>query len=346
VDREQADAMFGHIRKALDWKSPGARAPSLLLLAGDQIYADATAGMFDPKGRRERFYDSYREVWTAPNAREVLRRIPTYMMLDDHEVDDNWHPNDEIRDQAAHDWGLTAFREYQLAHSPRGDEPEAAPYHYHFEAGGFGFFVCDTRTARMGRSSILGEQQFKDLEKWLHDRRSSDRPKFIVSPSVVLPFLAETGGQARYAPRSDGWDGFPDSLRSLFSFIADEEIHNVVFLSGDPHISMAAGIDIHGQNGAVMRAASIIASPLYAPYPFANADPREFLEAGALAGGAGPLMQYSLEPYGNGEKFVIGDSFTLVGARKENGQWQVSAEVRLRDGTSRTATVRLGPAAA
>jgi choline dehydrogenase-like flavoprotein len=340
VDREQADEMFGHIRASLDWNRPGSRPPSLLLLAGDQIYADATAGMYDPKGRRERFDDSYREAWSAPNAREVLRRIPTYMMMDDHEVADNWHPADKTANDARI-WGETAFREYQLAHSPRGSEPAAPPYHYAFEAGGFGFFVCDTRCTREGRSRIMNARQFADLKRWLAARKDPDRPKFIVSPSVVAPFLAETGGNPRYAARSDGWDGFPDSLRDLFSLIAAEEHRNIVFLSGDPHISMACGIDIAGQNGQALRAASIVASPLYAPFPFANAQLREFLQAGEFAGN-GFSMRYGLQAFDHGQNCVTGDSFALVSVRKAGGHWQVSAQVRLRDGSARTATVQLG----
>ena len=340
VDREQADAMFGRLRCLLELGEADREPPSLLVLAGDQIYADATAGMFDPKGRRERFNDSYREAWTAPNAREVLRRIPTYMMLDDHEVDDNWHPDDRFRDETR-EWGETAFREYQLAHSPRGDEPEEPPYHYDFEAGGFGFFVCDTRTGREGHSRIMRPAQFDALKEWLKARKGSDRPKFVVSPSVVVPFLAETEGKSRYAPRSDGWDGFPDSQRDLFSWLAGEGIGNVVFLCGDPHISMVSGIDIARPDGAPLRGACIIASPLYAPFPFANADPREFLDAGELERGGAPLMRYALQPFDDGHKFVAGDSFTLVTARQKDSRWQVNAEVHLRDGTTRTATVPL-----
>ncbi len=158
---------------------------------------------------------------------------------------------------------------------------------------------------------------------------------------MVAPFLAETGGEPRYAARSDGWDGFPDSLRALFALIAAEEHRNIVFLSGDPHISMASGIDIQGRSGADLRAASIVASPLYAPFPFANAEPREFLQVGGLSGG-GLLMRYELQAFDHGQKLVAGDSFSLLTVRRAAGRWQVGTEVRLRDGTARTATVLLG----
>lgn len=363
VDREQADAMFGRLRDLLDGPAALAEPPSLLLLAGDQIYADATAGMFDPKSRRERFNDSYREVWTAPNAREVLRRIPTYMMLDDHEVDDNWHPKDRFEDKKAMDWGLTAVREYQLAHSPRreylrahspGGNPDAPPYHYGFESGGFGFFVCDTRTTREGRSRIMDARQFSELQKWLRMCRDADgdRPKFVVSPSVLVPFLSATGGLPRYAPRSDGWDGFPDSLAELVAFIADEDVSNVVFLCGDPHISMVSAIEVERRGGAPLRGACIVASPLYAPFPFANADPREYLAKGALDVGRGRRIRYELQQFAdpNGaaagsadpQTCVVGDSYALVGARRRGARWEVGVEVHLGKEAKRVATVKLG----
>ena len=366
VDRERADAMFDRLSDLLSDRGSEAQQPSLLLLVGDQIYADATAGMFDPKTRRERFNDSYREAWSAPKAREVLRRIPTYMMLDDHEVADNWHPDDRFPDDSTRNWGETAFREYQLAHSPRaeyllmhspGADPDAPPYHYSFESGGFGFFVCDTRTGRKGRSRIMSASQFDELKNWLRERQGSggDRPKFVVSPSVLAPILSATGGRRCLAPRSDGWDGFPDSLGELASFVADEGIANVVFLCGDPHLSMACGIDFVRADGSSVRAACIVASPLYAPYPFANADYREYLAELKVECEAAPRMRYALEKFVDPDApaperkerepdptYVAGDSYTLVSARRNRGHWEIAAEVHVGEKAKLVAVVTLG----
>ena len=349
VDRERADASFGRLRDLIDAK--GSDAPSLLLLAGDQIYADATAGLFDPKDRRARFYDAYREVWTAPNAREVLRQLPTYMMLDDHEVCDDWHPQDQCDDESERnkEWGLDAFVSYQFAHSPRnagdlckragrplpaGTLNSPSAYFYSFDAGGFGFFACDTRTGRKDRSRIMSDEQFAALTHWLEERQGDgdygDRPKFVLSPSVVVPFLKATQGGA-YAARSDGWDGFPDSLCALFSFIAEKRIQNVVFLCGDPHLSMASEISFEGEGISGLRALCIVASPFYAPYPFANAKAGDFVDNGVLplAPDVGANMRYK-------RKFVVqGDSFTTVGVTPSESGWSV--RVRVHGGAGATA---------
>lgn len=333
IDRERADASFGRLRDLVERKEPVAPAPSLLLLAGDQIYADATAGLFDAKNRRARFYDAYREVWTAPNAREVLRQLPTYMMLDDHEVGDDWHPEDpaDPEERKMRESGLVAFEEYQIAHSPQSPDllgviRPPRPYHYSFAAGGFPFFVCDTRTDRTGRAQIMQGTQFGALKDWLQNQESTNdsRPKFVLSPSIVVPFLEATRGNAAYAARSDGWDGFPDSLRELFRFIAGASIRNVVFLCGDPHISMSSEITIARTGQPDLAALCIVASPLYAPYPFANAQAHEFVAdttGQALGLGGGAHMHYVRKAS------VAGDSFTLVSVKPDAGGWSVCASV-------------------
>jgi hypothetical protein len=138
---------------------------------------------------------------------------------------------------------------------------------------------------------------------------------------VVVPFLRATRGGDAYAARSDGWDGFPDSLRELFSFIADERIANVVFLCGDPHLSMASAISFDGAGRDGPNALCIVASPFYAPYPFANAKPADFVPADSLPLGGGATMRYRRAAV------VEGDSFTAVGVREGADGWSVSASV-------------------
>ena len=66
-----------------------------VLLVGDQIYADATADLFDTSELRERWARYYREAFGARYLRRVLARVPIYMALDDHEFEDNWPGNAE-----------------------------------------------------------------------------------------------------------------------------------------------------------------------------------------------------------------------------------------------------------
>jgi phosphodiesterase/alkaline phosphatase D-like protein len=210
-------------------------------------------------------------------------------------------------------------------------------FDYRFTLRGFPVFVCDPRSGRSGRARMLDPGQFDDLKRWLQDLQKdqnvSDRPKFVVSPSVVVPFLRPVHedparaeiGRAVYPTRSDGWDGFPDQLVDLFAFIASEKINNVVFLCGDSHLSMRSEIsftDAHG-NALPISAWCVMASPMYAPYPFANGTPGEYLDDNHQSPlklrGAG-WMRYKVT------QGAAHNSFAHVTARETGGKWEVSAQ--------------------
>lgn len=336
IDRERADALFGRLRTLVE-DDEQTDVPSLLLLVGDQIYADQTAGVFDARGRRDRFYEAYREAWTAPNARAVLSRLPTYMMMDDHEIGDNWHPED---DRGADEaklrlQGIEAFQEYQLLHSPRHDQLSAARlsqgwpprgFGYEFSAAGFPFFVFDTRSGRERADRIMKEEQMRRFKDWLA-ACDKDRPKFVVSPSVVVPYYIDSGPEHAYASRSDAWDGYTDSLRDVFRAIWETKANNVVFLCGDAHLSMASGIwfiDGNADPQGDLRAYCVVSSGLYAPFPFANSKEHEYLRANGgsrrLELQPGIYMHYQVLP----DSWMPEDNFTIVDVAPVDGAWKVS----------------------
>jgi cholesterol oxidase len=59
---------------------------------GDQVYVDPTAGLYDPAGKDDRYRLPYEAWLRQQNVRGALRRIPSFMLLDDHEIDNNWEP--------------------------------------------------------------------------------------------------------------------------------------------------------------------------------------------------------------------------------------------------------------
>jgi len=216
--------------------------------------------------------------------------------------------------------GVRAFRQYQWLHGPgnKGQAKAASPLHdryfYHFRLHGFPFFVCDARTGRQGRRFMLHERQFERLIAWLKSMSPSDtRPKFIVSSSVVVPFLADV----HRGLRSDGWDGFGTQLRELLALIAVREIQNVVFLCGDSHLSNCSVMEFSHAGRIVANAYCVVASPMYGPYPFANATRADFLENNCAAAGddewrkpfalrENRTMRYRTDAW------VTGDSVTII----------------------------------
>jgi phosphodiesterase/alkaline phosphatase D-like protein len=99
---------------------PHAEWPDLLLLLGDQVYADevppAVAEFI--RGRRdvrqppglevadfEEYAQLYRQAWTEPRLRWLLSTVPTAMIFDDHDLHDDWNTSEAwVRQMRANAW--------------------------------------------------------------------------------------------------------------------------------------------------------------------------------------------------------------------------------------------------
>jgi PhoD-like phosphatase len=108
--------------------------PDALLLLGDQVYADevspetaefirARRDVDQPPGEEiadfEEYTRLYRESWSDPDIRWLLSTVPTAMIFDDHDVNDDWNISaswvDEMREEPWWDARITgAFMSYWL----------------------------------------------------------------------------------------------------------------------------------------------------------------------------------------------------------------------------------------
>jgi PhoD-like phosphatase len=110
--------------------------PDLLLLLGDQVYADETSPRMHEaiRARRdpevppgygikdfEEYTLLYREAWQDPAVRLLLASVPTAMMFDDHDIHDDWNTSETwVRNMRAKPWwqerivgGLMSYWIYQ-----------------------------------------------------------------------------------------------------------------------------------------------------------------------------------------------------------------------------------------
>jgi len=86
--------------------APEGERPDVLLLLGDQVYADevseatlgwiaARRGLADPPGHQVADYEEYTrlyyESWLDPEIRWLLSTVPSCMIFDDHDVIDDWN---------------------------------------------------------------------------------------------------------------------------------------------------------------------------------------------------------------------------------------------------------------
>lgn len=255
------------------------------LLLGDQIYADTAKG--NGLGRIPVTLEEYRKVyeytWSRPAIKSLLPNLPLFMILDDHEVDDDWRWRDPERQWADIPWhnkflrwlkgippqqrhlhpgriraALKAYHEHQAMHAPEMLIPlepdEAGKYQFHrheegslaytFTCGGAAFFVLDTRTMRVkGR-----ERSLLSEGQW----RVLQEWLIEVKDRYPVKFLVSSG--AILFPfwldiTGDRWSGFPAERERLLEFLATHEIEGVRILTGDLHSAHAVSAELKCPSG-------------------------------------------------------------------------------------------------
>jgi PhoD-like phosphatase len=222
-------------RGELEW-------PDAVLLLGDQVYADevspetlefirARRGTDSPPGEEiadfEEYTRLYRESWSEPDIRWLLSTVPTVMMFDDHDVNDDWNISwlwvDEMRRkpwwEARVTGALMAYWIYQhlgnlsppelevdttfplvkdeedggpllrgLAHK-WDRESAASRWAFYRDFGDTRLLVLDSRAARVLSD---GRRQMVDDEEWdwivEHSRGAFDHVVIASTLPVFLPW--------------------------------------------------------------------------------------------------------------------------------------------------------------
>lgn len=215
----------------------------LFMMLGDQIYAD-DLGPVAPDKTLEAFRLRYRQAFTEPHIRALMAQVPTYMMLDDHELANDWRQDRALADPESRLLFLAAtqaYESYQAIVGPAFDpalKRPPRPYWYTFQHGAASFFALDTRTERfadLDPPHIISEVQMSALLKWLSE---TEGLKFVISP---VPFFPDPKGNA------DKWGGFHSQRRQILEHIRSQRLSPVFFLSGDLHASLVARLEVEGE---------------------------------------------------------------------------------------------------
>jgi alkaline phosphatase D len=234
------------------------------VMMGDQIYADDMA-FINQDATIDDFLSRYREAFTQPGIRSLMRSVPTYMILDDHEIENDWPANATMRDRLVrYPHAMHAYQIYQCSHGPilgtHAGRLTGTPerFWYTFEDGCATWFVLDARTERnldKDRRRMISQQQLDALLEWLAD--ATGKLKLVVSS---IPLFPDPGPE-----QGDKWSGFPAQRDAILDHIFTRKIPKVVFLSGDVHCSFVCKLgrpDIPD-----MAVHQVVSSPLFWPYP-------------------------------------------------------------------------------
>jgi alkaline phosphatase D len=304
-----------HSRKPLDF----------LLMVGDQIYADPLNVLHQSRKLSE-FYDIYRKTFEQPQFRALLGELPSYMILDDHEIQDNW--SKDMTYEGMGGFFETAMIAYQSYQHLRNPDTGRGRYWYTFSRGVFPFFVMDTRTQRirkpegMQEKTMLGREQLNDFLHWLHDSRRAPT-KFVVSSVPLVPDTKKG---------TDKWAEYAAERSTILEFLRLEKIRNVVFLSGDVHNTSFARMRCHQDPG--FRLTSLVSSPFYWPYPhemasdFYTSRTVEYMQWAERTRRGRDRIEYRYE----GEGFIGDESYVLVDVDLARGRRSGHAEIMARKG--------------
>ncbi len=240
-----------------------------IVMLGDQIYAD-DLNIITPDETLDEYNARYRAAFSQRYIRKLMSRVPTYMTLDDHEIEDAWPAHATTRDwMVKYPAAMHAYLTYQASHSPLmtmtgPSKMVGVPdkLWYTFSDGCSDFFVTDTRTERYLSDDVLEREIISDLQlaalmDWLAD--GSGRVKFVVSAVPLFP------DSASKEDRTDKWGGFVRQRTQILEHIRGENVKRVVFLSGDLHLSMKS--ELISPGAPDFKVLSIISSAFFWPYP-------------------------------------------------------------------------------
>ena len=262
-------------------ESDSAARLRFILMIGDQIYPDdynlnGLQPYHDGKEQialtLEDYRNVYLHVWSNPYHRTLLKNLPAFMTLDDHEVDDDWRWTNTYRTRATYSiytrfvrWlkarpkeertltperikeALKAYWEHQGMHAPLMTLPpivdangryvlereDPGSLAYSFCYGAAAFFVLDTRTMRVKNAR---EVHMLGEGQWrcLKEWLLDAKGRY----PVIFIVTSSSVLHSMFGDfLGDRWSGFRAERDHLLRFIGENHIENVYLLAGGVHSS-------------------------------------------------------------------------------------------------------------
>lgn len=256
---------------------------------GDTIYNDT----FGPKAESvEQMRDKYKQNRDFQALRDLLMDTSTYAIWDDHEVENDY--DSETVDPMLYENGREAFMEYMpIRDSDFPDDPDCLgnPFFRVFHWGKtLDLIIIDERSCRSAEAveacendllptvpsdirnlfgitqeippgcaetinqpsrTMLGNIQKEALEKSLLE--SNAVWKLIVNEVPMSEF---------FALPYDRWEGYPAEREEILNFISENNVKNVVFLTGDLHINFIGDVRLNSLTSLMPIVKEIIAGPI------------------------------------------------------------------------------------
>ncbi|MFL5870766.1 MAG: alkaline phosphatase D family protein, partial [Solirubrobacterales bacterium] len=221
--------------------------PQALLLLGDQVYADELSletlafirkrrDIRKPPGEEvadyEEYTQLYRESWSDPPIRWLLSTVSTSMVIDDHDVHDDWNISkawvDEMRSQ---DWwrdrecgGLASYWVYQFIGNLSPDRLAESDLLEEVRAAEDGLAILERFADR--------DRHLSDGERWSYCR-DLGRTRLIVIDSRTGRVLAE---ERRSLLDDAEWEWLEEHMRGDYDHLLIATSDPVVMARGLHHV--------------------------------------------------------------------------------------------------------------
>lgn len=253
-------AGFFHVYKQI-----AARADiDAVLHLGDYIYEYANPSVFyetSDGGRVNRghrppveittladYRTRYAQYRTDPDLQEVHRQHPFVAVWDDHEIANNsWEDGAQNHNQGEGSWPDRRWeaRKAYFEWLPIREQEERFQIWRSLSFGGLAdLIMLDTRHWRRQKPvNSKGAAQDEDLvllgddqERWLIAQLESSQAQWkIIGQQVMFGQATASGNPVNF----DQWDGYDATRRRILGTLRDNQIDDVVVLTGDIHTSWA-----------------------------------------------------------------------------------------------------------
>jgi alkaline phosphatase D len=237
---------YGHI-----YNIAKATKSQFIMNCGDQIYIDTVVlpvwVMSD-----NQYAERYMETWSSPQLQKVFSHIPQYMILDDHEIyNDFSNHNLNSKKQKLFRWAISTYKIFQHSHNNNNYNA----FHYSFDCAFASFFVLDVRTER-NETQMINSTQLERLLNWINNDETSNKLKIIISS---VPFITQLNGNTQKDKWSDS--KFIHQRDTIIESIFNSPCKKFLFLSGDIHLAVHTKIEkASSDNNKVLH--ELISSPI------------------------------------------------------------------------------------
>ncbi len=182
-----------------------------------------------------------------PDLREAHRKYCWYIIWDDHESANNsWKDGAENHQSDEGDWQkrLSAAQKAYFEWMPVRENNDSDIYNSFSVSNLVRFITLDTRITGRDKQdidpydtnkSMLGEKQLNWLFKQLLQAKKDNVQWIFITQQVMFAPLMLNGKILN----NDQWDGYQYERQKIISFIRDNNLNNVVIVSGDIHTSWA-----------------------------------------------------------------------------------------------------------